>query len=137
MALRLTNYSRDGMAAAFKALFEGDYAPSVMKIYSGTLPSDVDDDDGTVTLLALMTFTNTAFNASTESSGAHGELSLFSALFDNNTNGTGTANWGLIEDVDGNKLLDFECPSDLNLGEIEAGGTITVGTFTMTMPDTC
>lgn len=131
MSIRITNLARDAIAAAFNALLStGDGSPGVMKIYDGTKPTDV-DDTGTGTLLSTMTFVPTAWNVSTSEDDSHGELTLFSSLYDDNTAATGTPTWGMVEDAEGNKLLDFESPLDIVLPDIEVGGTFTISEFTL------
>jgi len=123
---------RDAIAETVNDLIStGDGTPGLMKIYDGPLHDDVDDAGGTGTLLSSLMFAPIAWNVTTETSDVHGELRLYSTLYDDNTSGTGTPTWGMVEDAEGNKLLDFECPYDMDLGPITVGGTLTISEFTL------
>ena len=134
MPPRITNITRDALAVAFNDLLGGAAAPGVFKIFDGTKPTDVDDGNGSGTLLASMTFASVAFQVTTSADATHGVLSLTSVLYDDNTDGTGTPTWGLIEDVSGNKLLDFNISGDLAVPPITAGGKLTIGVLNLTIP---
>jgi len=132
MAPRITNHTRDALASAFNDLLSGSNGQSVLRIYAGTLPT-LADDVTSGTQLASMDFGVTAFNVTTSADSSHGVLTLFSRLYDSNTDASGTPGWGLIEDGAGNKIMDFICPSDVTIGEIVVGGELTIRTFTLTV----
>lgn len=133
MSIRLTNDSRNALALALSALVEGDNAQGAIKIYQGSKPPTANDPVGG-TLLATITLPATPFIMSEPSPG---QIFLFSDLVDVTISASGVPDWGLMEDVDGLKILDFDIPSDLNIASTTLGGSLTISEFTLTMPEEC
>lgn len=134
--LRLTSFTRDALAAAFKALVEGANAPGSMRIYDGTAPATANSVVD-ATLLANMPMHTIQFDVTTATDTRHGRLTLRGELLDANTVGGGVSSWGEILDTNGNKLLDFFCPDDVQIDAIEKGGQLRITSFIMIIPEEC
>jgi len=130
MAPRITDRTRDALASVFNDLLSGTNGLSVLRVFDGTKPTDVDDGNGAGTQLASMTFAATAFNTT----ASPGLITLTSRLYDSNTDATGTPTWGLMEDAAGNKLMDFNIPGDLAVPAIGVGGELTISVLNLTVP---
>jgi len=104
----------------------------LMRIYSGTQPTDADTALGAQVMLAELALSSTAAAAA-----SGGVLTLNSISPDTSANATGAAAWGTLTTSGGTRKADFSVGTsgaDLNLNttSIVAGATVSVTSYTIT-----
>lgn len=107
-------------------------ASGLLRIYSGTQPTDPDTALAGNTLLAEL-----ACSATFAPSASGGVLTVNTITDDTSANNTGTATWGTFTTSGGTRLVDFSvgtATSDLilNTTSIVSGATVSVTSFTIT-----
>jgi hypothetical protein len=135
--LHLATAPQNAACDAVVDLIDAGAAGGTIKIYDGTIPTDANTAVSTQTLLATLTFSATAFGAS--SSGVATAASITS---DSSADDTGTASWARIADSDANTIMDVDVTAtggggtiELNTTSITSGGEVAITAFTVTMPD--
>lgn len=136
-------FADTGVKAALDA-FAAQLNSGFIDIYDGTQPTDANTAVGAQVKLARLTFSATAFPASTTSGTAPSRVASAAAnaiTSDTNADATGTATWFRALKSDGTTaILDGTVGTsgaDLNLSttSIIAGGTVTVTGFTISLPE--
>lgn len=134
--LRLSTAAQQAAADAIVDLIDADAGAGTLKIYSGAQPASANDAVAG-TLLAVLTFTTTAFG----SADVAGTAAAATITGDSSADETGTATWARIEDNSGDNVFDCnvgEAADDafITLGETDiiAGGGVNVTAFNITMP---
>ncbi len=121
-------------------LLDAGAGAALVRIYDGTQPANPDVAITTETLLAELTCSDPAFGGATD--GAPGGVATASAITDDSSaNATGTASWFRAVDSNGLAVLDGSVGTsgaDLNLNtvSITSGATVSVSSWTVTMPET-
>lgn len=133
MALRLSSSARSAAADAIVDLIDAGAGAGTVKIYTGSQPTNVSDTPAG-TLLGTLTFSDPAFGAA-----ATGVATASAITSDTNADNSGTAGCGLIEDSNGNNIMDCTCGQgsgdiDFDNAVIVAGGTIAITNMTLTVP---
>lgn len=120
--------------------FENGTGTAKIEIRSGTQPASVDAAAGG-TILASINLNDPAFgNAADASPGGRATADTSPTLQDTSADASGTAAWFRAYDQGGNAVIDGEVGttgSDMNLDNtsINAGQTITINSWTITMPE--
>lgn len=134
--VRLANATQQAAGDAVVDSIDAGAGAGTISIYDGTQPADANTALSGQTLLAELTFSDPAFGA-TNTSG----VATASAITDDSSaNATGTASWARIEDSDNNTIFDCDVGTsgatiNLNTVSIVSGGTVSITSFTITMPD--
>lgn len=114
----------------------------LLRIYDGTQPAGGPDEAvGTQTLLAELTLSDPAFGAAADA--APGGQATANAISDDpSANATGTASWFRAVDSVGVAVIDGDVSAtggggdlELNSTSISAGATVSVTSWTVTMPE--
>lgn len=114
-------------------------ATGLLKIYSGTVPTDADTALGAQVLLGTLTMTNPAFGAAADiAPGARATAATITE--DSTADATGTASFFRIVNRDGTVIIQGTVGTsgaDLNLNSvaIQAGAAIQVTSLTFTIPE--
>lgn len=133
--LIITNASQQAANDAFTALIDVGGAGTI-SIYDGIMPADPDDAI-TGNLLAVLTFSATAFNPTTTA----GDAEANAITDDSNPPATGTANYARIRSGAGDTVFDCdvgeavdEATMTLISKDIAAGVPIGLTAFILTLP---
>jgi hypothetical protein len=107
-----------------------------IKIYDGAQPANANTAVSTQTLLAEIGFQATAFGAANSSGVATAATALTD---DTSANATGTATWARIVNGGGTTIFDCDVGTsgatiNLNSTSITSLGTVSISSFTITMP---
>jgi hypothetical protein len=133
MAIRLAPAAASALADRLMALVDAGAGAGTLKVYTGTLPSDL--AVGTSTLLATFTLTDPAAAAAVSG--------VATLDFDPDISATvaadGTAGWFLVEDSAAVDVFGGTCGTsgaDLNFSSVTwvTGGLVNLATGTVTMP---
>lgn len=114
-------------------------ATGLLKIYTGTAPTNV-EDAATGTLLATLTLTNPAFgNAADAAPGATATAATITG--DSTADNTGTAGYFRVIDRDATAIIQGDCGTsgaalNLNSTSIVAGVQVDITSWTFTVPET-
>jgi hypothetical protein len=125
---------------ALLALINAGTPPGKIKIYTGSPPSNV-EAAATGTLLATLTFSNTAFQAAVAITSPRGARATANAITsDTNAAATGTAGYFRATNAAGTAVLQGTCGTSnadmiLNTTSIVAGATVSCSSYTVTLPD--
>lgn len=136
-ATRLSNADVTAMCDALVDRLDLGTGAAVIKVYSGSQPADADATVGGATLLAQLTCSATAFGAA-----SNGVATANSVTDDTSANATGTAAWFRAETSGGTAIIDGDVGTgtsadmQLNSTSITAGATVSVTSWTVTMPKT-
>lgn len=135
--VRLADNAHQAACDAVIDLIDAGAGAGTIKIYSGTQPA-TGDDAITGTLLATLTFSDPAFGAATGTTEAVATASTITD--DSSADATGTATHARIADSTGNTVFDCDVGTsgatiNLNSTSITSGGTVSITSFTVTMPD--
>ena len=128
----ITTAARNAAADAVVDLVDAGTPPGILRIYSGTMPTTVNDSLAGNTLLAQLTFSTTAFGAA--SSGVATAAAITS---DTSADATGTATFFRILNAAATAIIQGSvgtATSDLVLSStsITVGGTVAISAFTYT-----
>ena len=138
-----TTISNAGAIAACDSvvdLLDGGAGAALIRIYDGAKPTNPDVAIDTQTLLAELTCSDPAFGDAQD--GAPGGVATANAITDDTSaNATGTATWFRAVDSNGVGVIDGTVGTsgaDLNLNTVEiiTGATVSVSSWTVTMPET-
>ena len=132
LAPSITTSARSVAADAVVDLVDAGTPPGLLKLYSGSVPADVNAGLGGATLLGTLTFSTTAFGAA--SSGVATAASITS---DTSADATATATFFRITNAAGTAIIQGTVGTsgcDLNLSSVSItlGGTIAVSALTYT-----
>ena len=133
MAFRLSTDTRNKACDAIVDDIDAGGGAGTIAIRTGSQPTNVGDADSG-TLLGTLTFSATAFGASSS-----GTATANSITSDTNADASGTAGHFRIKDSASNIVADGTCgqgSGDLSFDNsvIVAGGTIAISSFTVTVP---
>jgi hypothetical protein len=113
---------------------------AVINIYSGSVPTDADTALGAQVLLAQLTMSGTAFGAAADlAPGARATASAITS--DTSADATGTATFFRVLDQSGGTVKAQgtvgTATSDmiLNTTSITSGSTVSISSFTITLPE--
>lgn len=131
----LSDAAIQAAANAVVDLIDAGAGAGTIQIRSGTRPATA-DTAATGTLLATLTFSDPAFGNATTA----GVATASAITADSSADNTGTASWARILDSNSNPVMDISVGTsgaELNLDSVSivAGGTVSVTSFTVTMPD--
>lgn len=137
---RISNSAAKKMADIFDDEVNIGSTAATCRILSGAQPADPDTAE-TGTLLAEPTFSDPAFGAATD--GAPGGLLTAAAITDDSSaDNTGTAGYFRIaakgtgaDDVADGEVGTSGADLNLNTVSITAGSTVSITSFTVTMPE--
>lgn len=137
----IDNSSAIAAADSIVDLLDGGGAAGTLQIYDSTQPTDLDATLGNQTLLAELTLSDPAFgNAADNNPG--GKATANSISDDTSANASGTATWFTGLDSNGNRIVAGDASAtggggDLQLDStsISAGATVSVTSWTITMPE--
>ncbi len=139
-ATTISNAAAIAACNAVVDLLDAGAGAALIRIYDGTQPTNSDVAISTQTLLAELTCSDPAFGAAADA--APGGRATASAITDDSSaNATGTASWFRAVDSNGLAVLDGSVGTsgaDLNLNtvSITSGATVSVSSWTVTMPET-
>jgi len=134
----ITNAVAQGMANAFTAALDAGTA-GIIRIYTGTIPTDADTAVGAQTLLAVLTFSATSFGSATD--GNPGGLITANAITGGTVITDGTAAWARLLTQDGGTVI-----ADVNVGTTDEtilfnttafteDSDVEITAWTFTMPE--
>lgn len=131
----LATGSRQAMCDALVDRIDAGAGAGTIQVRSGTRPTTA-NDAATGTLLATLTFSDPAFGAANTS----GVATASAITQDSSADATGTASWARVLDSNAATVMDITVGTsgaELNLDSVSivAGGTVSVTSFTVTMPD--
>lgn len=129
----LSNAARSAMCDALVDLIDVGGAGTI-KIYTGTQPAGPGTAISGQTLLGTLTCSATAFG-----SASNGVATAAAITSDTSADATGTAAWFRVLNGSGTAIMDGTVGTsgaDMNLSSVSivAGGTISVTSWTVTMP---
>lgn len=132
MATRITTGSRNAACDAIVDRLDAGAGAGKLRVYTGTQPASA-NDAVSGTLLAEFTLSDPAFGASATGTATAAAISDTTGL------AAGTAGWFRAVDSDGNGQWDGSVGTsgqDLNLNTttISIGVTVSVSSWTVTMP---
>ena len=137
--LRLTNAVAQALLTALATRFDAGTA-AVIKIYTGTIPTDADTAIGAQTLLATLTMAATAFGAPADANpGA--TITAAAITDDSSADATGTAAWARISDqAGGTTIMDVDVGTSaasiiVNTVAFTAGSVISMSSMVITQPE--
>jgi hypothetical protein len=131
VAIRLANATANAAANGIGALCN----TGILRIYSGTIPTDANTAIGAQTILAELTMNATAFPT-----GTNGVITANAITQDTSANATGTASFYRLFASNGTTvILDGTVGTsgaDLNLNSvsIQAGAAVQISSYTLTVP---
>jgi len=131
MAIRLANATANAAANGIGDLCDA----GILRIYSGTIPTDANTAIGAQTILAELTMNAAAFP-----SGTNGVITAAAITQDTSANATGTASFYRLFASNGTTvILDGTVGTsgaDLNLNSvsIQAGAAVQISSYTLTVP---
>lgn len=133
MATRISDAARNAAADGVVDLLDGGAGAGYIELRTGTQPASV-ATAASGTLLATLTLADPAFGAATGGTATAGTITD-----DSSADATGTAGWFRAYDSAGNAVIDGsagEAAEDLVLdsASIVAGGTVSISSWTVTMP---
>lgn len=137
---RMSNAAALAACNAVVDLVDAGAGAGVLRIYTGTPPTDVDAAE-TGTLLAELTMSDPAFgNCADDAPGATATAGAIAA--DPSANATGTAGYFRVDDSNGNAVLQGDVSAtggggdlQLNSTSISSGVTVSVSSYTYTQPE--
>ena len=140
MPLRLATTARDDACDAIVDLHEGGAGAAILRIYTGTQPTNPQTAISGNTLLATLTFTNPAYGAAST-----GVATASAITSDTSVDATGTATWARVLDSDAVDAVDGVMDMDIGQGSgtldfdnvsFVIGGTAAISSMTVTIPET-
>ena len=135
MATKISTAARNAACDAIVDLIDVG-GTGIIEIRTGSQPASA-NDAASGTLLGTLTFSATAFGAASS-----GVATAASITDDSSADATGTAGWFRVKDGAGATIFDGDITTTavgtgdmtLNNTSITAGGTISVTSFTFTIP---
>jgi hypothetical protein len=132
----ITNAARNAAVDGITGLINAGTPPGLLKIYAGTVPTDVNTSLGAATLLGTLTFSTTSFGASSS-----GTATAATITADSSADATGTATFFRITNAAGTAILQGTVGTsgadmNLNTTSIVTGATLSVTSMTITEPAT-
>ena len=126
------NYKTTLRNARLDAITAAIGSNGLLRMYSGTQPTDADTGLAGNTLLAELALSSTA-----APSASSGVLTLNSITPDSSADNSGTATWGSAYDIWRHRIVDFSIGTsgaDLNLNTVSiiAGAQVSVSSFAIT-----
>ena len=138
---KISNAAAKAACDSVVDLIDGGASAGTLKIYDGSQPADVDTAVSTQTVLSEHTLNDPAFGDATDDSPG-GKATANSVSDDSSANATGTASWFRVFDSDGNAIIDGDVTAtggggdlELNSTSISAGATVSISSWTVTMPE--
>jgi hypothetical protein len=141
---RISNAVAVAACDAVVDAIDGGTGAGIVRIYTGAQPADPDTAP-TGTLLATLVCSDPAFGAASDAAPG-GQATANAVTDDSSADATGTAGWFRVFSTnDGatplNAIMDGECGTsgaDMNLNStsISAGATVSITSWTVTMPET-
>lgn len=136
MATRISDAARNAAADGVVDLLDAGAAAGYIEVRTGTQPASV-ATAASGTLLATLTLADPAFGSATSGTATAGTITD-----DTSADATGTAGWFRAYDSNGNAIIDGDVTTsaagtgDMQLDdtEIVAGGTVSISSWTVTMP---
>lgn len=131
--MKISDLARSAMCDALVDLIDAGTPPGTLKIYTGSAPTNTTDADSG-TLLATLTFSNTAYGAA--SAGVAQEAAITS---DSSIDNTGTAGYFRIKNAAGTTIMQGTVGTsgaDINFNSVsfQSGGTCAVTDLPVTVP---
>lgn len=125
------NYSealRDAMLDAIDGVIGSS---GLLRLYTGTIPTDVDTSLGAQTLVAELALSATAFGSSS------GGVIAAASISDDSSANAGTVTWGTLTTSGGTRVMDFSVgESDaamiIDNADINSGQTVSCSSFQIT-----
>jgi len=137
--LKISNSLAQSMLSAAKTAIDAGTA-AIIRIYDGTQPTDADTAVGAQVLLATLTMDATAFGSVSDANP--GAIMTAAAITsDSSADATGTAAWfRMLTQSGGTTMMDGSvgtsgCDLNFNTVAFTAGSTISISSFTVTMPE--
>ena len=135
---RISNAAAIAACNAIVDLIDGGSGAGYIEIRTGAQPADP-DTAASGTLLATLTCSDPAFGAAADAAPG-GQATANSITDDTDADAGGTAGYFRAYDSDSNAIIDGEVGTsgaDMNLNsvEISAGATVSVTSWTITMPE--
>lgn len=137
-ATRLSNAAAIAACNAIVDLIDGGSGAGYIEIRTGSQPADP-DTAATGTLLGTLTCSDPAFGAAADAAPG-GRATANSITDDSSADATGTATWFRVYDSDATAIIDGSVDTsgadmNLNTTAITAGATISVTSWTFTVPE--
>lgn len=140
-AFRISNAAAIAACDAVVDLIDGGTGAGAIKIYDGSQPTDPDTAVSGQTLLAELPMSDPAFGNATDANPG-GQATANSITDDSAADATGTAAWFRAEDGDGTAIMDGDVTTtggggdmELNTTSITSSSTVSISSFTVTMPE--
>lgn len=141
---RISNAAAIAACDAIVDLIDAGGAGTI-EIWNGTKPAAIDtsvtDNDTPYSLLAVLTFSATAFGAASDGNPG-GTASANSISSDTSANKTGTASWFRVKSGAGTIIIDGDITTtggggdlELNSTAIQAGAEVAVSSYSFTVPE--
>lgn len=141
MASSISNVAARAACDAVVDLVDGGAGAGLLRIYSGTIPTDADTALGAQVLLAELTMSDPAFGAAADANPG-GRATASAITGDTSANATGTASFYRMVDSNGVTIVQGSVTAtggggdlQLNSVAIQSGAAVTVTSFTLTMPE--
>ena len=132
---RIATTPRNSMLTALRDALDGGTGAAIVRIYSGTQPTNADTALSGNTLLAQLTCSDQSANAPSS-----GTLTLLGITEDSSADATGTATFARVLQSDGTTVI-FDCDVgtsgatiNLNTTSIVSGGPVRITSFTISIP---
>lgn len=132
---KISTAARNAACDAVVDLIDGGSGAGYVRIYTGSPPTNVSDSPSG-TLLGTLTCSDPAFGSS-----SNGIATAQSVTSDSSADATGTAGWYRVFDSNGVAIMqgtagNAASSSDMTLANaaIVSGGTISITSWTVTMP---
>ena len=132
---RIATTPRNSMLTALRDALDGGTGAAIVRIYSGTQPTNADTALAGNTLLAQLTCSDPSGG-----SPSSGTLTLSSITEDSSADATGTATFARVLQSDGTTVI-FDCDVstsgatiNLNTTSIVSGGPVRITNFTISIP---
>ena len=138
MATRISNAAAQAACNAIVDLIDAGTPPGLLRIYSGSAPTNV-EDSATGDLLAELTFSTTAFGSASDANpGATATAATITG--DSSANNSGDAGYFRIVNAAGTAIIQGSVGTsgaDLNLTSIAIVATepVNVTSLTFTVPE--
>lgn len=139
---KIANAAAVDACDALVDLLDAGAGAGSLRIYDGSQPSGGPDEAvGSQTLLAELTLSDPAFGGATDADPG-GQATADAISDDTSADASGTASWFRAVDSDGNAVIDGDVSStggggdlELNSTSISSGATVSVTSWTVTMPE--
>ena len=135
----MTNGVAQALLTALATRFDAGTA-AVIKIYTGTIPTDADTAIAAQTLLATLTMSATAFGAAADAN-PNATITAAAITSDSSADATGTAAWARISDqAGGTTVMDLDVATSsasitVNTTAFTTGSVISMSSMVITQPE--